>query len=120
MADDVRALERKRPRDLGEAQVVADLDADPAERRVEDGQLVARDDEAVDAEERQVRLAVLADQPVGADEDGRVVERVAVALDQPADDVGAEPSGTRRSSASVDGPGISSAYGIASSPLSNM
>ena len=56
--DDVGALEGERPRDLREAQVVADLDADPAERRVVDGELVAGHGEAVDAEEGQVGLPV--------------------------------------------------------------
>ena len=55
-------FERERARHLGEAEVVADLDADPAERRVPDVELVAGRDEAVDAEERQVRLPVRADQ----------------------------------------------------------
>src|SRR5262249_19978293 len=64
MGDDVGALERQRPRDLGEAEVVADLDPDPAERRLEDRERVARDDEAVDAEEGKVRLAIAADQAV--------------------------------------------------------
>ncbi len=59
--------------------------------RVEDLELVARGDEAVDAQERQMRLAVGADQAVGADEDRGVVERVAVALEQPRDRVDAEP-----------------------------
>ncbi len=41
-ADDLRARERERPGHLREAQVVADLESDPADRRVEDRQLVAR------------------------------------------------------------------------------
>ena len=90
-------------RHLGEAEVVADLDADPAERRVPDVELVAGGDEAVDAEERQVGLPVGADQAVGSDEHGRVAEPVAVALEQAADGVHAEPRALR-SSASTDGP----------------
>ena len=55
-------------RQLGKAQVVADLDPDPADRRVEYLDLVARENEAVDAEERKVALPVPPDEAVGPDE----------------------------------------------------
>ena len=84
-------MQRKRASHLREAEVVADDQADPAERGVEDLQLVPGRDETVDTQERQVGLAVGADQAVGADEDRRVVQRVALALDQPGDRVDAEP-----------------------------
>ena len=88
--DQVGAVQRERPRHLREAEVVADLQADPAERRLPDVELVAGGDEAVDAEERQVRLPVGADQAVGPDEHGRVAQPVAVALEQSADGVHVE------------------------------
>ena len=98
-------LQRERARDLREAEVVADIEPDPAERGVEDLELVARSDEAVDAEERQMRLAVGADQAVGADEHGGVVERVAVALEQPADRRGRRAARTRARAPRSSGPG---------------
>ena len=120
MRDDVGALQRERPRHLREAQVVADLDADPAERRLADMALVARRGEAVDAEKREVRLAVGADQAVGADEHGRVAQRSPSRSSRP--QTTCMPSRRAFALERLDrtGPGISSANGIASSRLSNM
>ncbi len=105
---------------LREAQVVADLEPDPSERRVEDRQLVAGHGEAVDAEERQMRLAV-------ASRSVRPGRRAPRRCGQRLRRVRAgrrrrERRGARHAAAStsVDGPGISSANGIASSALSNM
>ena len=82
--------ERERARHLREAEVVADLDPDPAQRRLPDVELVAGGREAVDAEERQVRLPVGADQTVRPDEDGGITEVVSVALEHAAADVHAQ------------------------------
>src|SRR5204862_5230687 len=73
-------------------KVVTDLNADPPERRLVDGKLVARNDEAVDPEKRQVRLPVAPDQPIRPDENCGVVEDVPVALEQAAHGVDVEPS----------------------------
>src|SRR5262249_3268952 len=71
------------PRDLGEEAVVADHHADLADRRVEDGILLARTDSAIDFAARQADLAILADDAsVGPDHHGDVVDKMPVALDQ--------------------------------------
>jgi hypothetical protein len=46
---------------------VANLHPDPAQWRLPDRHLVPRDDEAVDAEKRQMRLAVDADEPLSGE-----------------------------------------------------
>ena len=106
MRDDVRARERERraspPGSAGRSRSRSPIRPSGVSKT---GSSSPGDDEAVDAEERQVRLAVRADQPVRPDEHGGVVERVAVALEQPADDVDAEPARTRARAPRSTGPG---------------
>ena len=66
------------------------MSAVPTEQGVEHRQLVAGPDETIDPEEGQMRLPVAADEPVRADEDGRVAKHVPLALEQARDTVDAE------------------------------
>ncbi len=90
--DEVCAPQGERPRHLGEAQVVADLDADPAERRVPDGR--ARRRERRSGRRRGTGGASSGSVPIrpsGPTRTAALRSDVAVALEQAADDVHAEP-----------------------------
>ena len=81
--DDVGTSERERTTHLGEAEVVTDRHAEPAEGEVEHGaQPVARHDESVGAEDRQVGLAHVVHRTVGAEDRRGVVQRIAGALEE--------------------------------------
>ena len=84
--DDVGALDGEDAHRLDEAQVVADEHAEPAERRVDDRQpLVARRVEQLLVVE-EVELAVAGEDAIRADHRDAVVDAVAVALADAADD----------------------------------
>src|SRR5579871_1002876 len=70
----VGAVERQRARRFGKAHVVADEDADAREGQRDDRQSVTARDEAVNAQHRQMALAVVGDEAVRSGYKGAVVE----------------------------------------------
>src|SRR5271157_21886 len=80
---DLRAVELHRPSRLGKAAIEADVDADVAVRRLEHRKrLVAEGVKAVDTEAKQVDLAIGSEDAAGRDDGRRVVDVVALALEQ--------------------------------------
>ena len=118
MRDDVGAVQRERARHLREAEVVADLDPDPAERRVE--RPAARR-----PGRRSGRRRGRAGASSGTSRRGRrgptstaaLRSVVALALEQAADDVEVEPARTRARAVRWTGRGSPRAKGSASSAL---
>ena len=73
--DDLSAVERQGPHRLGEAQVVADENAEPGRRRRHHRkELGAARQIAVDAQAQQMGLAVDAEDSLGADQQRRIVQ----------------------------------------------